>query len=40
MAMRRFLDSRRGNVAVIAAFALLAMIIATGVAIDYTMAAR
>jgi hypothetical protein len=32
--------SQRGNVAIIAAFALLAMIIAAGVAIDYTFAAQ
>ena len=38
--IRRFLASRRGNVAVISAFALLAMLIAGGVSIDYTMAAR
>jgi len=37
---RRFLASRRGNVAVIAAFAILVIMIAAGVGIDYTMAAR
>jgi len=36
----RFLRSRRGNVAMISAFALLAMMITGGVAFDYTMAAR
>ncbi len=38
--VRRFAINGRGNVAVISAFALLVMMIASGVAVDYTMAAR